>query len=57
MKARPSIGSSFRVDTGPPGPENVGPAGQQPGGPNQRFQRRIIFPSARIVKSARRRTS
>jgi hypothetical protein len=39
MKARlsigVSIGSSFRLDTSPPDPENVEPAGQQPSGPNR----------------------
>jgi hypothetical protein len=39
MSTRPSTGTTFRLDTGPPPPENVEPAGQQPGGPNRGFRR------------------
>jgi hypothetical protein len=38
VNACSSNGTPLRLDTGPPSPENVEPAKQQPGGPNRRFQ-------------------
>jgi hypothetical protein len=38
MSPRPFTGAPLRLDTGPPSPQNVEPAGQQPSGQNRRHQ-------------------